>query len=100
MRSKHFFDDLKKIGKRKYYFRNGEEEWCFSNKDLIIDICKRDDYLIDLVITYNNIRSNYINSACLNYNQKMQLHSVIHSYNSIEAKCKSICQILLDIFLK
>lgn len=38
MEIKNLFDDLKHLGKKKYYFKNGEEEIYFSRKDLEIEI--------------------------------------------------------------
>ena len=49
MEIKYLFDDLKLLGKKKYYFKNGEEEIYFSKNDLEIEIVNYNGN-IDLVI--------------------------------------------------
>lgn len=87
---KHLFDELKSISKKKYYSKNGEEMLIFTNKNGVIEIYNLDGRL-DIVISQNGSRDNYINSNSLNYEQKMRIKSAIQSYTSLEAKCKVIC---------
>ena len=74
MKIKNLFDDLKQLGKKKYYFKNGEEEIYFSRKDLEIEIVNINNN-IDLIINHN-------------------------SYLTTDVKCKKISQILIKIFNK
>ena len=74
MKIKNLFDDLKQLGKKKYYFKNGEEEIYFSRKDLEIEIVNINNN-IDLIITHNGLRNNYINS-----NQHLYLLTQIPHY--------------------
>ena len=57
MKIKKLFDDLKRLGKKKYYFKDGEEEIYFSRKDLEIEIVHINNN-IDLIINHNGFRDN------------------------------------------
>ncbi len=99
MKIKNLFDDLKQLGKKKYYFKNGEEEIYFSRKDLEIEIINIDDN-IDLVINHKGTRTNYENSKCIPNNCKEDIRLILNSYLTTEIKCKKISQILIEIFNK
>ena len=99
MKIKRLFDDLKKIGRRKYLSRNGEEELYFLGNNLTIEIVKLGENL-DIIICYNGERSNYLNSNSLSFDSKRQIEYVIKSTSSIEEKSKNISKILLDSILK
>ena len=62
MKIKNLFDDLKKIGRKKYYSRNGYEEIYFIKKGLEIEVINVNN-AIDLVINHNGLRENYLNSS-------------------------------------
>lgn len=97
MKIKNLFDDLKQIGKKKYYFKNGEEEIYFSRKDLEIEIININDN-IDLIINHSGLRDNYENSNSIPDDCKKDIKLILNSYFSLEIKCKKISQILIDIF--
>ena len=99
MKIKNLFDDLKQLGKKKYYFKNGEEEIYFSRKDLEIEIVNINNN-IDLIITHNGLRNNYINSNSIPENCKKEIKLILNSYLTTDAKCKKISQILIKIFNK
>ena len=87
MKIKNLFDDLKQLGKKKYYFKNGEEEIYFSRKDLEIEIVNINNN-IDLII-------NRIPENC-----KKEIKLILNSYLTTDVKCKKISQILIKIFNK
>lgn len=97
MEIKYLFDDLKQLGRKKYYFRNGEEEIYFSNKCLEIEIVNINNS-IDLIISHNGCRDNYLNSKSLSNTCKNDIDSILNSYISTDIKCKKIAQILLEVF--
>lgn len=99
MKIKNLFDDLKQLGKKKYYFKNGEEEIYFSRKDLEIEIVNINNN-IDLIITHNGLRNNYINSNSISENCKKEIKLILNSYLTTDVKCKKISQILIKIFNK
>ena len=97
MKIKNLFDDLKQLGKKKYYFKNGEEEIYFSRKDLEIEIVNINNN-IDLIINHNGLRNNYINSNSIPENCKKEIKLILNSYLTTDVKCKKISQILIKIF--
>lgn len=99
MKIKNLFDDLKQLGKKKYYFKNGEEELCFSRNGLEIEIIKVNDN-IDLVIYHQGLRDNYENSKSIPNDCKESIRLILNSYLTTEVKCKKISQILIEIFNK
>lgn len=99
MEIKNLFNDLKQLGKKKYYFRNGEEEIYFSRKDLEIEIANINNN-IDLVINHNGLRNNYKNSNSIPDDFKKEIELILNSYLNTDVKCKTISQILIKIFNK
>ena len=99
MKIKYLFDDLKKLGRKKYYSKNGEEEIYFSKNDLEIEIVNYNGN-IDLVINHNGLRANYLDSNSLSDSCKKDIKLFLNSYLAIEIKCKKISQILIEIFNK
>lgn len=97
MKIKNLFDDLKQLGKKKYYFKNGEEEIYFSRKDLEIEIVNINDN-IDLIINCNGLRDNYENSNSIPDNCKKNIKLILNSYLTTDIKCEKISQILINIF--
>ena len=99
MKIKKLFDDLKQLGKKKYYFKNGEEEIYFSRRDLEIEIVNIDNN-IDLIINHKGLRDNYENSNSIPNDCKKDIKSILNSYLTTDVKCKKISQILIEIFNK
>ena len=99
MKIKYLFDDLKQLGKKKYYFRNGEEEIYFSKNNLELEIVNVNGK-IDLIINHNGLRYNYANSKSIPNNFKEDIRLILNSYLPTEVKCKKISQILIKIFNK
>ena len=99
MQIKNLFDDLKLVGKKKYYFKNGEEEIYFSRKDLEIEIVNINNN-IDLIINHNGLRNNYKNSNSIPEVCKKEIKLILNSYLITDVKCKKISQILIKIFNK
>lgn len=99
MKIKSLFDDLKQLGRKKYYFKNGEEEIYFSRKGLEIEIININDN-IDLVINHNGTRDNYLNSKSLPDNCKKDIRLILNSYLATDIKCKKIAQIIIEVFNK
>lgn len=97
MKIKNLFDEMKKIGKKQYYFKNGEEEVYFTGNLFEIEIININDS-IDIVITYNGIRNNYAKSSVLSNTQKLDLKFVLSSTLSLNEKAKKISGILMDVF--
>lgn len=97
MKIKNLFDDLKQLGRKKYYFRGGEEELYFSNKNLEIEILNINGN-IDLIINHNCLRNNYLNSESLPESYKEEIKLILNSYVALDVKCKKVSQILLEIF--
>ena len=93
---KHLFDDLKQIGKKKYYFKNGEEEIYFSNNYFEIEISYHSG-CIDLVINYNGMRNNCFCSDFFSTNEKDKIKIIFSSCDSIEQKCKNLAQFQLEV---
>lgn len=94
------FHDLNRICvKKKYYFKNGEEELYFSNGQIHIEIYHHDE-IIDLIIGDGVNRMNYQHSPLLTANQKGQIYSAINSIDALECKCKTIDNVLLNLFIK
>ena len=99
MKIKNLFDDLKQLGKKKYFFKNGEEELYFSRSDLEIEIVNIDDN-IDLIINNQGKRTNYKNAENIPDNCKEDIKLILNSYLTNEVKCKKISKILIEIFKK
>ncbi len=99
MKIKNLFDDLKHLGKKKYYFKNGEEEIYFSRKDLEIEIVNINNN-IDLIINHKGLRNNYKNSNSIPEACKKEIKLILNSYLTTDVKCKKISQILIEIFNK
>ena len=99
MKIKNLFDDLKQLGKKTYYFKNGEEEIYFSRKDLEIEIVNINNN-IDLIINHNGLRNNYENSNSIPDDFKKEIKLILNSYLNTDVKCKKISQILIKIFNK
>lgn len=97
MKIKYLFDDLKQLGRKKYYFKNGEEEIYFSRNNLEIEIINI-NCNIDIVINYKGLRANYKNSESIPDDCKKEIKSILNSYLTAEVKCKKISQILIEIF--
>lgn len=93
---KYLFDDLKQVGKKKYYFKNEEEEIYFSNNYFEIEISYHSG-CIDLAINYDGKRDNYFCSDFFSTNEKEKIKVVLNSCYSIEQKCKILSQLLLEI---
>ena len=99
MQIKFLFDDLKKLGIKKYFHRNGEEELYFSRSNLTIEIYNINGN-IDLVIKHNGSRENYENSPSIPDDCKQQIKQILSSYLATQVKCRKIAQILLELFGK
>ena len=97
MKIKNLFDDLKQLGKKKYYLKNGEEEIYFSRKDLEIEIANINNN-IDLIINHKGLRDNYENSNSIPDDCKKDIKLILNSYLTTDVKCKQISQILIEIF--
>ena len=97
MEIKNLFNDLKELGKKKYYSKGGEEEIYFSRKDLEIEIIKINDN-IDLIINHKGLRENYKNSNSIPDDCKKEIKLILNSYWNTDVKCKKISQILIEIF--
>ncbi len=99
MKIKNLFDDLKQLGNKKYYFKNGEEEIYFYRKDLEIEIVNINNN-IDLIINQKGIRNNYVNSNSIPDDFKNAIKLILTSSLATDVKCKKISQILIEIFNK
>lgn len=94
---KNAFDKLKKYGfKKKYYFKNGEEELIFYNtKNTYIELYKvcisSNCYNINVIYEINGIRENIMNSTLIENEITNQLQSNL--------KCKSFFE-QVDLVLK
>lgn len=97
MKIEHFFDDLKTIGKKVYFSRNGEEELVFTNTRFQIEIYKTLDSEIDIVISADGVRENYLKTKALNNHQIEQIQTLLRAPLSMEMKCKNICQVLATL---
>ena len=97
MKIKNLFDDLKQLGKKEYYFKNGEEEIYFSRNDLVIEIINVNNN-IDLIIDHKGSRTNYEHSMSIPNNCKKDIKLIFNSCLSTEIKCRKISQILISIF--
>ena len=97
MKIKNLFDDLKQLGRKEYYFRNGEEEIYFFNHELQIEIISTNNN-IDLIINSGETRDNYRKSKSIPENCKKEISRIIDSFLITADKCKKISQILLEIF--
>ncbi len=94
MSIKYYFDELKKIGKKKYYSKNGEEELYFISNNLQIEIFNIDGK-IDLIINNNGTRNNYLNSQYMSENSRKEISALLKDCISLEIKCKIMSKILL-----
>ncbi len=97
MKIKNLFDDLKKIGRKKYYCKNGEEEIYFTAKERTIEIFNINGN-IDLTVDFNGYRKNYKNSETISKKNKYQIQSILNSDSSLDIKSKKIAYILLEEF--
>lgn len=95
MKIKKLFDDLKQIGTKKYYFKNGEEELYFIANDLVIEIVNCNDK-IDIIINCDGIRANFLNTSRLSDCSKKDIQMILNSLYTIDVKCKKISQILIE----
>ena len=94
---KNLFNDLKKIGRKKYCFRNGEEELYFVGENLGIGIyCSFDTF--DLSITFDGSTCNYLDSPLLTFNQKERLLAAVRARHFLKKQSKTIVDILLEAF--
>ena len=102
MEIKYLFDDLKKLGNKKYFCRNGEEEIYFSGNDLEIEIFKADVFgdKIDVVINRNGSRDNFRNSPSLSEHCKKDIETMLNSHFSTQVKCKNVARLLIEEFKK
>lgn len=97
MEIKNLFNDLKKLGKKKYYSRNGEEELFFKNISIEIEIVSYNG-LLDIIISNKYGRKNYLYSESLTDLQKNEIYLIINGNYSTEIKCKKISSILFSVF--
>lgn len=95
MSIKYLFDDLKKIGKKKYISYNDIEELYYTNNKLQIEIVKY-GLDIDLLISIQGQRQHYLDSPLLSYNEKRKIQSILSSMASETMKAATITPILLD----
>lgn len=95
MKIKKLFDDLKQIGTKKYYFKNGEEELYFIANELVIEIVNCNDK-IDIIINCDGIRANFLNTSRLSDCSKKNIQMILNSLYTIDVKCKKISQILIQ----
>ena len=95
MSIKYLFDDLKQLGKKKYFSRYNEEEVCYTGKHVQVEIIKCGG-TVDLSLTVDGQKKNYLDSPYLSNNEKLQIKSVLSSYLSETAKANTISQILLS----
>lgn len=99
MKIKNLFDELKKISRKQYYIKNGEEELYFTSDLFEIEIIKINES-IDIIITYNGVRNNYANTSALSSTQKLDIKAVLSSTLSLSEKSRKISGILVDVFMK
>ena len=95
MKARTAFDSLKKVGKKEYFSRNGEEEIFFYCNEYIVRVyssCSK----IDIAFGKNGQCQNYLNSPELTYNQKRQIQSALNAQTSIKVKGKTISNVLLE----
>ena len=95
MSIKYLFDDLKKIGKKKYISYNDIEELYYTNNKLQIEIVKY-GLDIDLLISIQGQRQHYLDSPLLSHNEKRNIQSILSSMASETMKAATISPILLD----
>lgn len=95
MSIKYLFDDLKKIGKKKYISYNDIEELYYTNNKLQIEIVKY-GLDMDLLISIQGQRQHYLDSPLLSYNEKRKIQSILSSMASETMKAATITPILLD----
>lgn len=94
---KNLFNDLKKIGKKKYFSRGCDEELYFTGNNVEIEITYINGHL-DLIITHNGARNNYKNCPSLSQNCKFQITAILNSFVGLDVKCKLLSTILLETF--
>ena len=99
MSIKKLFDDLKVLGRKRYYSRNGEEELSFEGKNVTIEIFNT-SLNLDLVIEYHGIRASYLKSDFLSNSSKTTLQLLLNSVWPLEVKCQKLCAILIDSWRK
>lgn len=94
MQIRFLFDDLKKIGKKKYYFKNGDEELVFFTKTFEIEIFRINNEL-GIIINYVGDRKYYLDSNVLSLIEKKKIKEFLDKSNLTQKDCKSIAHILL-----
>lgn len=92
---KNLFNELKKIGNKKYLFNNGDEELYFIGKNLTVEISSINNN-IDIVIEKFGIRTNYRDCDALSVNSKNGLTAILNSHIVNRVSCQNISQILLE----
>ncbi len=97
MEIKYYFDELKKIGRKTYFSRNGEEELCFSNKKFAVEIYKTVDHDLDFIISIDGVRENYQQTKALDKNQIEEIKALLIAPLSLDIKCRKISHILLSL---
>ncbi|MBQ9736512.1 MAG: hypothetical protein IJV96_07000 [Clostridia bacterium] len=93
------FDDLKKIGKKRYRSKGIEEELSFSSPKISTEIFYNGTHM-DISITFSGSTENYKNSLVLTEQQKKQISTFLLANLPIEEKSKSISKLLIDSFEK
>lgn len=92
---KNLFNDLKQIGKKRYFFKNGDEELCFIGKNLTVEISNTDGR-VDIVIDKCGARVNYLDCSDLSVSAKRRIAAILNLNFINAAGCRDISQILLD----
>ena len=92
---KNLFNDLKLIGKKRYFFKNGDEELYFVGKGLTVEIANTDGR-IDIVIEKGGARVNYLDCYYLSESAKCRIATILNLNFINAAGCRDISRILLD----
>lgn len=92
---KNLFNDLKPIGKKRYFFKNGDEELYFIGKGLTVEIANTDGR-IDIVIEKGGARVNYLDCYYLSESAKCRIATILNLNFINAAGCRDISRILLD----
>ena len=92
---KNLFNSLKLIGRKKYYFKNGEEELYFFGENIVICIFYTNDKL-DLVFEYAQKRENFLFTPILSELEKNNVKSILNSMLPLKERCNYISNILLN----
>ena len=94
MTIRNLFDDLKTVGKKRYFSRNGEEEVYFVSKKLTIEISRCSNF-VDLIINFSGKRNHYLESPLLSYDEKMEIRSALSALALTKPMAATITKILL-----